>query len=251
MKANIQKRLIFQSLKKVLKAKKITYKNLADSLELAESTLKRIFAIEDCSIEKLMKICDIIDISFLDLAKLAESSTVNYYVLPDNIDKFFSDNINYFMFYQELLDNKNIADIATDHELDQISVRKYLKKLEELELIECHPNDKIKFMYSGVLDLRKDSLLAENLLKNDLPILLDNIITNRKDGKTYLSTFEFKLNNNSKKKLIDELDQLQTKYIEIASLEEKVEPTEVETLKAVFGIGQGDLYTDRAIPRVD
>jgi len=65
--------ILFNTIKQLLKAKKITYKGLSSKLQMSESGLKKIFKESNCSLEKLFKICHVLDIHMSDLFDLIKN----------------------------------------------------------------------------------------------------------------------------------------------------------------------------------
>src|ERR1700752_1415328 len=61
---------VFDGLKMHLKARKMNYADLARALKISEATVKRIFATRNCTLERLDKICELLEV---DLAELARS----------------------------------------------------------------------------------------------------------------------------------------------------------------------------------
>ncbi|TIX35751.1 MAG: helix-turn-helix transcriptional regulator, partial [Mesorhizobium sp.] len=49
--------LIFEALKRTLKAKGVTYRVLAERMGVSEPTVKRIFHERNCKLDRLMEIC--------------------------------------------------------------------------------------------------------------------------------------------------------------------------------------------------
>lgn len=62
--------LLIATLKKALKANNVTYKILADKLGMSESSIKRIFAEESLSLQRLEQICALINIDLSDLVQM-------------------------------------------------------------------------------------------------------------------------------------------------------------------------------------
>ena len=58
---------IIETLKQYLKAKGITYKQLAEEIELSEASVKRLFSKQTFSLSRLEDVCRILDIDFYDL----------------------------------------------------------------------------------------------------------------------------------------------------------------------------------------
>ena len=59
-------RLLLEQLKRTLRLKGWNYSRLAGTLGVSEPTIKRIFTGANCSIQRLMKICDAVGVSFFD-----------------------------------------------------------------------------------------------------------------------------------------------------------------------------------------
>jgi len=64
---------IFAVLKQVIRVKKIKYADLALSLNMSLSGVKKIFSEKNCSLEKLLKICESISLPFSQLTELMDS----------------------------------------------------------------------------------------------------------------------------------------------------------------------------------
>jgi len=63
--------LIFDALKMHLKARGMTYADVARALKLSEATVKRIFATRNCTLARLDELCDLIQVDMAELARSA------------------------------------------------------------------------------------------------------------------------------------------------------------------------------------
>src|SRR5574343_367976 len=63
----MSKLFVIDTLKAHLKARGLTYKDLATGLNLSEASIKRMFASGDCSLERLDQICVYLQLEFSDL----------------------------------------------------------------------------------------------------------------------------------------------------------------------------------------
>jgi DNA-binding Xre family transcriptional regulator len=63
------RQFIFDSLRSHLKARHLTYRHIAEKLGVSEQTVKRLFVQQDCSIERLEDICDLLQLDLRDLVK--------------------------------------------------------------------------------------------------------------------------------------------------------------------------------------
>ena len=58
------------TLKRCLKARGITYREVAAALDLSEASIKRLFSERSFSMQRLEQVCRLMDMSFSDLARL-------------------------------------------------------------------------------------------------------------------------------------------------------------------------------------
>jgi hypothetical protein len=65
------RQFIFDSLRVHLKAQQLTFKDIAQTMEVSEQTVKRMFVQQDCSLERLEQICELVQ---LDMRELVRSS---------------------------------------------------------------------------------------------------------------------------------------------------------------------------------
>ena len=133
-----------------MKAKNETYESLAKQLSMSSSGLKKLFAAKDCSLNKLVAICSVLNIDINELLKSSEtikSTEINFSKVQED---FFIKNPNHFYFFWELIDNDMSLDkLRSLYGLNEISIKRYLMDLDKMGLIELHPGDKIKHAYSG------------------------------------------------------------------------------------------------------
>ena len=66
---------ILSALKKCLRAKGLTYRDVAAALELSEASVKRLFSEQSFSLKRLEEICRYLDMNLYDLARLTRMHT--------------------------------------------------------------------------------------------------------------------------------------------------------------------------------
>src|SRR4030095_14005135 len=67
-----QTRALIGALKQVLKSRGLTYAKVARRLRISEATVKRVFARETFTLQRLDEICQLLDIEITDLARMVE-----------------------------------------------------------------------------------------------------------------------------------------------------------------------------------
>ena len=79
-----------------MKAKGVTYNQVANALDISLSTVKRDFSLRNLSLSRFLAICEMTNISLKDLSQSIEKSEPKSYTLTDDQEKFFAKNINYW-----------------------------------------------------------------------------------------------------------------------------------------------------------
>lgn len=130
---------IFQALKAHLKARRMTYQDLAKALELSEATVKRMFVTCDCSLERLEQVCNFLQV---ELSEIVRSSP-----RQKNL-------INQLSFKQEaeLVSNKELLlcavcvmnlwsfeDMVSHLNISETQCIQLLRRLEGIGFLELHP----------------------------------------------------------------------------------------------------------------
>lgn len=153
------------ALKRALKAKNIVYRDLAESLQLSESSIKRILADKSISLERIEEICRACDISFSEVCRNAnfEEEVINHTLSKDQ-EKVLAENPRLLNFYILLNDGLTPAKIEKDYEISSIETKKHLLQLDKMNLIELHPRDRVKLKSkTGTLRFRRDGAVGKAL----------------------------------------------------------------------------------------
>jgi transcriptional regulator with XRE-family HTH domain len=139
---------IAKALKQILKAKKTTYKSLAERLNVSEQTIKRVLNGDDCSVSRLVEICSELGVKFFELMQLANSEQEHSFTLTEEQEQFFVDNPEYHAFF-DAIRLEDLEEIRKKHKLSERSVFLYLKKLDEMGLCELYEGNRFKLKVSG------------------------------------------------------------------------------------------------------
>jgi transcriptional regulator with XRE-family HTH domain len=173
------------ALKRALKAKNIIYRDLADSLKLSESSIKRILGDKSISLERIEEICKACDISFSEICKNAQfDEDVQTNSLTKDQEKILAENPRLLHYFILLNDRLTPAKIEKDFDISASESKKFLLQLDRMNVIELHPRDRVKMKnQSGTLRFRRDGAVGKilfsqtktNYLNHDFESELDYI----------------------------------------------------------------------------
>ncbi len=135
------------ALKRCLRAKGATYRNLAEALSLSEASVKRVFSEESFSLQRLEDICRYLDMSLFDLARIADSQRdADSGNLTLEQEKALANSPKLLSFFYLLLVGWSPAHIAKRLELDDLQLTRHLIQLDRLKLIELNPNNRVRLL---------------------------------------------------------------------------------------------------------
>jgi len=211
--------------------------------------MKRIFAQESCSLQRLTEICETIDISIFDLLNVAKDLEVAEYTFNTEVEKFFSTNLNYFRFFRKLEYHRGIGIFKSEDQLDEKSIRKYLKKIENLGLIKILEGDRVAFNQHGYMSLPRTSELSRNYDREWTPEFFSKIISANDKRHKYLN-FSTGLRPDHLEQLYSDINELSKKYTEIGFVDQKIDKEGAFSVGVVIGIGPYRIGANDRVPRI-
>ena len=131
---------VIKVLKTELKKNKITYNQVAALLKMSEAGVKKLFNKDDISLKKIEAICELMNVSVLEILKISENDDVEAVTFNQKQVQFFLAKPQHFHFFMKLAyEQKSPLAIQNEFKLSPKSLSQYLKQLEEIGLIKRHP----------------------------------------------------------------------------------------------------------------
>jgi transcriptional regulator with XRE-family HTH domain len=140
---------LIKTLKKYLKAKGITYKQLADEMELSEASIKRLFSKQTFSLSRLEAVCRILDIDFYDLALMdKERNRKTLKKLTIEQEQILINDEKLLIFLYFLINGWTVALIIEEYDYSEVEAIQMLSKLEKMGVLELYPNNHARMLIS-------------------------------------------------------------------------------------------------------
>jgi transcriptional regulator with XRE-family HTH domain len=150
------------ALKRSLKARNILYRDLAETLDLSESSVKRILSSKSLSLERLEEICKACDLSFAEICRNAQFEEESHVLnLSAEQEKALAENPRLLHYYILLHDGKKPQKIEKEYEITNNESKKLLLQLDRLNLIELHPRDRVKIKGVGTLRFKREGAVGK------------------------------------------------------------------------------------------
>ncbi len=166
---------LVETLKKVLKARGITYPMLAEEMGLSVASVKRLFSKHGFSLHRLEEICEILDLDFYDLVTMMKQSDLTRQsVLSVEQEQALAGEPKLFLFLYFLVNGWPLSLITTEYEITEEEAATFLFKLDRLGLIELHPGNRIRLLVSDSVFWRRDGSFWERYHKPMTDDFLDH-----------------------------------------------------------------------------
>ena len=143
-----QRTQIVAQLKRALRARGLTYSDVARHLALSEASVKRLFAAGDFSLERLDRICELAGVELSELVEqMQEQATpVNQLTLAQEQEVVADSKL--FLMTWLVLNRWQFDEIVRTYDFTQREALRYLIKLDRLRIIELQPGNRTRVLVS-------------------------------------------------------------------------------------------------------
>lgn len=152
---------IIDTLKQELRSHGINYRELAERLELSESTIKHMFSSKNFSLKRLDKICEILGIELTDLVARYEAKSPKIEQLTIENEKRLISDIPLLIVAYCVTNQWSVDDILRTYELSQAECIRCLVQLDRMQMIELLPENKVRLLISNNFQWHKNGPIEQ------------------------------------------------------------------------------------------
>ena len=139
---------VFDALKMHLKARGMTYADVARALKVSEPTVKRIFAGRNCTLKRLEAMCDVLQIELAELARgVPRAGRLVNQLTRAQEEQLMSDPL-LLCVAACAMHQMRPDEIVRLYRLDETQCLKLLMRLERIGILELHENNRIRLRLS-------------------------------------------------------------------------------------------------------
>jgi len=151
---------IIQVLKRTLKTKGLTYRDIAKRVGLSEASVKRVFSAKTFTLQRLESVCAAIGISMAELVRLASGTPESgAKSLSLEQEQVLADDPRLFACFYLLLNGRSSPEILTRMNLTERDLRKFYVALDAAKLIELQPRLRARMRVGPVITWRSEGPL--------------------------------------------------------------------------------------------
>lgn len=144
--AMAQIKSIIETLKSTLKAHGKTYADIASALDLSEASVKRIFAENSFTLERLEQVCALLDLEISDLIQQMNEKQPLLQQLSQAQEQEIADDLQLLLVTICALNRWSLEDICGYYSIEETDCIQKLARLDKLKIIELLPRNKIKLL---------------------------------------------------------------------------------------------------------
>jgi transcriptional regulator with XRE-family HTH domain len=174
--------LYLRALKRALRARGLTYAELAARLGMSESGVKKMLNAKDMSFRRVVQICGALEILPGQLFTLSEHAVIAEVTLTDEQEEALIKNVLLLAVYWRLaVERREPSEIASLHRLDGAQLKRLLDRLVRLQLVSVRRGH-YRPRHPGKFRWADDSRLARFLNRSWSKLTLERALKKRDGG---------------------------------------------------------------------
>ncbi len=152
--AEIQR--LVDGLKAALKARGVTYLQVAQALELSEASVKRLFSSGRFTLDRFDAACELAGTSMIELAAQARHQRPKITVLTEDQEEDLVSDVRLLLVAVLAIGGWTFKEMLTFYQLEETGLIRLLARLDRLKLIELLPGNRYRLLTSRQFSWRPD-----------------------------------------------------------------------------------------------
>ena len=225
---------LLETLKRSLKARGLTYRDVARELDLSESSVKRLFSSGSISLTRVTRICRMLELSVYDLARLARTESEDLpRVLSLEEEQALAREPRLLGCFYLLLNGWSAGRIARRLGLDRSQTTRCLVGLDRLGLIELLPANRVKLRTARSIAWRRDGPVRKRYERQ----ILSEFLGGPFDGALEVQRFESgEISEASMQILRRRIERLLAEMNELVELDMALPAAERQSVGLLIGL---------------
>ncbi len=162
------------NIKRELKRQGINYQDLAYQLNIAESTVKKMFAKGNFSLDRLDQICDALGVELLDMVENVNDEVTRISKLTVQQENALLSDFTLLLVAYAAINFWSLEDILYRYKLERNDVIARLKILEGFGILEVRSNQRIRPLISNNFQWLPDGPLSVFFREHFIPAFFDH-----------------------------------------------------------------------------
>ena len=153
--------MLVTTLKRLLKSRNMTYRHVAQGLDLSEASIKRLFATGNFTLARMDQICLLLGLEIADLVRMADANIHRINELSEIQEKELATDPRLLLVAFLIVNGWSFAAILKQYKFSEAELIRYFVRMDQLKLIELLPNNRFKLLTSTNFSWRKNGPILE------------------------------------------------------------------------------------------
>ena len=207
-----QSSALIETLKRALRSARITYADVAARLAMSEANVKRLFATQSFTLQRLEAICDMMHMDLADLFALYETARERVRHLTRQQEEELVGDIKLLLVAVSVRNQMKFDEIIERYRLTETETIRCLARLDRLGIIELLPNNRIKLLIDENFEWLHNGPI-ERFYENQIQ---EQFLDGRFEAEVELRQFQFGLlGEGASRSLIKKLRDLAQEFTEL------------------------------------
>ena len=141
-----QTRQIVETLKRELKAQGVNYRQVADKLGLSEASIKRLFSEQTFTLDRLARICELLNLEISDLVRQMEKNLQLIEQLKLQQETELVSDVKPLLMAHFLMNKLTFEEIIAIYDISETEGIRLLARLDRMKIIELQPGNRVRLM---------------------------------------------------------------------------------------------------------
>ena len=137
----------------------MTYRDLASRLGLSESAVKHMFSTGNFSLKRLDEVCEVLEIDLGELISQSEAQEPRIEKLPAEYEEEIVADGRFLLIAYCLINHWTLDEILERYEISRGDAFRYLRRLDQMKIIEVLPGDRVRLLIANNFAWRKNGAM--------------------------------------------------------------------------------------------
>lgn len=222
-------RSAIHSLKRILKERKITYRQLGEGIGLTESGVKKIFSAKDGSFQRLVEICRFIGVSLVEIIDDGDIKSVSYSTQQQT--SFLNEPELFFLYWCLVYERRSFDTAKKFLKLSDKRAFQLARKLDSLKLIKLLPQNKIQVPSIKAIRWKNDGEFTKQIYKSWAQSLVHSVAKpNGAENEFFLLRY-LQMRKSTYKEFMAALETLEGEFVRRSIYEMRTSPSNLEHVR--------------------
>ena len=223
---------VFDGLRMHLKARDMTYADVARALKISEATVKRIFATRNCTLERLDALCELVEVDLAELARGApREDRLIHRLTPEQEQELMAEPALLLVAICAI-QQMRVDEMVELYELDEAQCVKLLLRLERIGILELHENNRIRLRLARTFAWNPDGPIMR-YAKSQTPDFFDHGF----DGPgEFMRMVTVRVSGEARVALLRRLEQVAREYDEQHSADSRLPLDQRHALSVLLAV---------------